>query len=455
MIGGLLRFALLALAALPPAFGQFQLYLINGAVEQTVPAVYDFGQVDPGLSAAARFRIRNTSTAATTLDYLAVRGSGFTLTSAPSLPVSLAPQQSVDFTVVFQSAGTGTSSATLDSVGIAVLLTATVPVELTCQVDTGGGLQPLGSAPVDFGPVQRGSSATAHIVMVNQTAEALIVPGISVTGAAFGLSGPSPAGLLLQPTESAGFAVQFTPAADGALSGSLAIGSRVFPLTGAGIEPPLPEPRLSVSLPQRQSAQQGTVTVNLDAPSKTSGSGTVTMTFQPAIATTTDPAIAFASGGRAVAFTVSPGDTQGRFGAQPTAPFQTGTTAGTLTLTVQLGGLTDQQIIIIQPAAVGLTAAQGLRSSGAVEIDLTGFDNTRTAGPLSFTFYDATGNPLAPGAIHADSAASFTNYFQSASGGTFLLKAVFPVTGDATQIKSFEATVSNSAGTATTARTSF
>ncbi|HUI55036.1 MAG TPA: choice-of-anchor D domain-containing protein [Bryobacteraceae bacterium] len=455
MIGGLRRFALLALAALPPAFGQFQLYLINGAAEQPVPAIYDFGQVDPGLSAAARFRIRNASTAAATLDYLAVRGSGFTLTSAPSLPASLAPQQSVDFTVVFQSAGSGASSATLDSVGIAVLLTATVPVELTCQVDTGAGLQPLGSAPVDFGTVERGSSAAAHVVLLNQTAVPLIVPGISVTGAAFGLSNPSPAGLLLQPTESAGFDVQFAPGADGVLSGSLAIGSRDFPLTGTGIEPSLPQPRVTISLPQPQSAQQGTVTVNLNPPSKASGTGTVTIGFQPLSAGATDPAIAFASGGRTATFTVSPGDTQGHFGAQLTVPFQTGTTAGTLTILVQLGPLTDQQIIGIQPAAVGLTAAQGLRSSGAVEIDLTGFDNTRTAGPLSFTFYDAAGAPLAPGPIRTDSTATFAGYFQSSSGGTFLLKAIFPVAGDATQIKSFEAAVTNSAGVAITARTNF
>ena len=102
-----------------------------------------------------------------------------------------------------------------------------------------------------------------------------------------------------------------------------------------------------------------------------------------------------------------------------------------------------------------MTAAQALRSPGSVEVDLTGFDNTRSAGVLSFTFYDASGNAIAPGAIRADSTAGFASYFQGATGGTFLLKAVFPVNGDPNQVKSFDAAVTNSSGTATTARTVF
>jgi hypothetical protein len=101
-----------------------------------------------------------------------------------------------------------------------------------------------------------------------------------------------------------------------------------------------------------------------------------------------------------------------------------------------------------------VTGAQGVRSTSAVEVDLTGFDNTRTAGALSFTFYDTEGNAIAP-AIQADGSASFASYFQNAAGGTFELKAVFPVLGNTSQIASFQAVVTNSAGAATTARTIF
>jgi hypothetical protein len=44
---------------------------------------------------------------------------------------------------------------------------------------------------------------------------------------------------------------------------------------------------------------------------------------------------------------------------------------------------------------------QALRTAGP-EIRLTGFDNTRTLGALSFTFLDAAGNGIGTGAIRTD-----------------------------------------------------
>ena len=455
MKGGIRRALLLATAVMPAAWGQFQLYLVSGSLEQPVAPLYDFGPIEPGLSASAQFRIRNTGTSASMLDLLSVRGSGFTMTSGPALPATLAPQKSVDFTVVFQSAGTGGYSASLDSVGISVLLTATVPVELTCLLSTGGVNQPLGAATVDFGAVEQRSAVTRHVVLLNQTNVPLIVPTLATTGAGFTLSGSTPIGILLQPVQSAGFDVQFSPATAGPANGSLLVGSRSYRLSGTGTPPSLPAPQLSVSLVQALSAQQGTVTVNLSQASATSGSGTVTLAFQPAVAGATDPAIAFATGGQTAGFTVSAGDTQGQFGTQASVAFQTGSTAGSLIVTVQLGSQTDQQTIVILPAAVGVTAAQATRGAGTIEVDVAGFDNTRTAGAVTFTFFDSNGNTVAPGAISTNSTAAFAGYFQNSAGGTFLLKAVFPITGDATQIKAFEADLSNVTGTTKSAKTNF
>jgi hypothetical protein len=455
MKGGIGRALALAIAVMPAAWGQFQLYLVSGSLEQPVAPVYDFGPIEPGLSASAQFRIRNTGNNTSILDLLAVGGSGFSLTGGPALPATLAPQKSVDFTVVFQSAGTGGYSASLDSVGISVLLTATVPVELTCLLSTGTATQPLGAATVGFGVVQQGSAVIRHVLLLNQTNLPLTVPALATTGAGFTLSGSTPSGMLLQPVQSAGFDVQFSPAAAGPANGSLLVGSRSYLLSGTGTAPSLPAPRLSVALPQALSAQQGTVTVNLSQASATSGSGTVTLAFQPAVAGATDPAIAFATGGQTAGFTVSAGDTQGQFGTQASVAFQTGSTAGSLIVTVQLGSQTDQQTIVILPAAVGVTAAQATRGAGTIEVDVAGFDNTRTAGAVTFTFFDSNGNTVAPGAISTNSTAAFAGYFQNSAGGTFLLKAVFPITGDATQIKAFEADLSNVTGTTKSAKTNF
>jgi len=455
MKGEIGRALLLAIAVMPAAWGQFRLYLVSGSLEQPVAPIYDFGPIEPGLSASAQFRIRNIGNTAAVLDLLSVGGSGFTMTGVPALPSTLAPQQSVDFAVVFQSAGTGSYSASLDSVGMSVLLTATVPVELTCLLSTGGSTQPLGAATVDFGVVEQGSAVTRHVVLLNQTSVPLTVPALATTGAGFTLSGATPTGFLLQPVQSAGFDVQFSPATAESANGSLQVGSRSYRLTGTGALPSLPAPKLSVALVQALSAQQGTVAVNLSQASATSGSGTVTLEFQPAVAGATDPAIAFATGGQTAGFAVSAGDTQGQFGANASVAFQTGSTAGSLVITVQLGSQTDQQTIVILPAGVSETAAQATRGAGTIEVDIAGFDNTRTAGTVTFTFFDSSGNTIAPGAISTNSAAAFAGYFQNSAGGTFLLKAVFPVTGDATQITAFEADLSNVAGITKGAKTTF
>jgi hypothetical protein len=186
--------------------------------------------------------------------------------------------------------------------------------------------------------------------------------------------------------------------------------------------------------------------VRFDAPAQSSGTGTATLDFQGAA----DPTIVFAPGGRSVTFAIAPGDVQAALS------FQTGTTAGVLTLTAQVGAASDRQSVTIAAVAPVISKVQAVRSAGTVEIQVTGFDNTRSLGALSFTFYDAAGNPLPPGTIRTDATADFTTYFAASNlGGVFLLHAVFPVTGDTAHVASCDATLANSAGSAKTQRTFF
>src|ERR1035437_10296200 len=148
-----LRVAVLAASFAPAGFGQFSLFVVNGSAEQPAPAVYSLGAVYPNQPVSAHFRLRNTSSAAATLTVLSVAGAGFTL-NGPALPAALNPQAAVDFTVTFLSPDAGSYSAPLQSAGTSVLLLATVLPRLTYEVDTGAGLQPLGTGPVDFGSVR-------------------------------------------------------------------------------------------------------------------------------------------------------------------------------------------------------------------------------------------------------------------------------------------------------------
>lgn len=440
----------LAAMAAPAAYGQFALYVVNGNVELPVTTVYNFGSIYTGESATAHFRLRNTSNAPASITVLEVAGTGFTL-AGPSLPAGLASQAAADFTVTFGGQDTGAYSAGLRSDGISVLLTITVQPRLTYLVQSGGSLLPIGPSGVDFGTASLNATVLRHVVIQNQASVLLTVPAISIPAGDFSLGSPPPSGTVLQPGQASAFDVQFTPSASGARTGTLVIGDRSYPLTGIGQSLPLPKPALTIDLKQAASLQQGVVTVRFDAPAQTAGTGTVTLAFQAAAPGPTDQAIAFASGGLTATFAVSPGDTQAA-----AIPFQTGTTAGTLTFTVQLGTASDRQSVTVPPAAPGITAVQGMRSSGSLEVRVTGFDNTRSLGQLAFTFYDPSGAPIAPGTIRMDSSKDFAAFFQTSdAGGVFLLRAVFPITGDAAAIASFDVALTNSAGTAKTSLTLF
>jgi hypothetical protein len=421
-------FLLFLIAA--PAFAQFDLTLADGT---PVPPVYDLGQTDPGQTLSARFRLRNHSSTAATLTSLSLAGAGFTLT-APTVPVGIPAQGAIDLTVNFLAADTGAYSAALHADGIGVLLTATVVPSLTYRLDNAGTLVPLVS--IDFGSVLRGGTAQRRITLRNETSVILIVPPISVQGDSFALSGAPPSGQSLQPQQGSEFTIVFTSRATGPAQGTLVIGARTFPLSATGADPPLPEPSIAIQLQSAASAQQGMLVVRFDSPAQTAGNGAATLDFSGA----PDTAIAFAAGGRSAAFTVAPGDTQASLA------FQTGTTSGTLTFTVKLGEARVQQSVTIAAAAAGVTASQGIRSGGALEIRVTGYDNTRTAGAIAFTFYDPAGKTLA--SVRADNTADFARFFASSDlGGVFQLRAVFPVSGDASGVAACDVALTNSAGT--------
>jgi hypothetical protein len=286
---------LLAALLLPAARAQFQLSVVVGNATQPVGAVYDFGNVASGDEASAHFQISNTSNATAMLTLLQVAGTGFTLSGGPSLPATLIPQAAVEFTVSFTATVPASYSAAIRADGISAELAADVVPGLTFQVETAAGKLPLGSS-VDFGPVLVGQGTILRFDIGNQTGLALPVPAITLTSGDFGFSGAVPAGVL-QPGQASGFAVQFLPTATGPRNATLTIGALNYELTGTGIVPNLPNPQLTIDLSAAQSAQQGSVQVTLDPAATTSGSGTVTLVFQPVIAGAADPGIVFASGG--------------------------------------------------------------------------------------------------------------------------------------------------------------
>ena len=259
----------------------------------------------------------------------------------------------------------------------------------------------------------------------------------------------------LDPGASIDFAVRFSPSATGSFSAYLNVNGVRTVLTGTGREPEFPRPEIVVSPVDLSGAIQARVSVRLASEAKDPGAGELSLEFIPSPAgATDDPAVLFlASGRRTVSFSVQAGRDIALFSGSEYTEFQTGTTAGSIRFTAKLGPYVEQSTVTVPSAAVVLDTAHLLRSSSGVEVQLAGFDTSRTACRLGFTFYDRQGRPITPGEMQVDASKPFQDYFTASKlGGMFTLRAVFAVHGDASQIGAVDVYIVNSFGTTRTAR---
>ena len=216
----------------------------------------------------------------------------------------------------------------------------------------------------------------------------------------------------------------------------------------------MPQPSIVVS-PNAASATQPLLSLTFATAAESSGAGTLTLDFQPSTSIAADdPTVLFpVSGSRRLSFQVNEGDTTVAFDKQKTVAFQTGTTAGVITFTATVGTYTVRATVAIAPAAVSVDTATVNRRASDIDVVLSGYDNSRTAGRMNFVFYDRSGAQITPGAIRVDDTADFSRYFAiSRVGGAFQVRATFPVTGDVTQVGAVDVELVNSIGSTRTAR---
>jgi hypothetical protein len=444
--------ALLAPAAL---LAQLQLFLVEGQVERPVVGALDLGSIDAGDALEAVLRVRNPDPLPARLETLSAAGVGFALARAAATPLTLSPGAVFDFAVRFAPASAGAYSAVLAVNYLTVLLRAVALPAPVVWLELEGVRSVLGpSSSVDFGNVERGSSQVRRFILENRSAAELSL-AVGVTGAAFrgpaGITSP----VALAPGKTLAFEVAFEPAASGIHEGALEINRRTFRLRGVGLEPPFPKPELVFQPAPTGSGQQAWLAIRLASPSRRDGTGQVRMEFRSAVfGAPDDPAIVFlATGKRTASFTVKRGEETAYFAGWPEMPFQTGTTAGSILLTVELGEQTAEATLTLPPLPVVFNSLRGTRATGSVELRLTGFDNSRSTSQVVFTFFDESGGPIAPGRIVVDVAREFRLYFDSSLlGGIFELRAAFPVTGDAASIAEVEVEITNAVGVARTAR---
>jgi hypothetical protein len=359
----------------------------------------------------------------------------------PALPHALAPGLNMDFTVRFAPGDYGSYSANLTVNGTSILLSGS---STAAAILSTGGIRLTSGTAVDLGLTQRGTSISKTFRLENTTSERVRIQSAIVSGTHFRVNRELSMPLELSANASLEFDVTFSPTASGVFQGALVIDGRSYRLTGAANEPPFPKPAILIDLPIPTSGQQGRVSVRFGQPSPAIGTGRLKLEFRPAIAIAPDDeAVRFIKGNRSTSFEVIEGATN----PLSDFTFQTGTTAGTIVFTTEVGGWTETISLEIAPQAPQIDRVKASRAGSMLEIEITGYDNSRSVNQLSFTFYSARGEVIQPGAIRVDSSTDFRRFFEnSVTGGAFTLKAVFPVAGAITDISAADVSIANAAG---------
>jgi len=430
---------------------------------------------DTSLSATSTytFTLTNTTsvdlTAAISLPTVNQNAAGAFDLDESAVPSVIAAGQSANFNVTFAPSQLGLANGVLQVgsnsypiAGEGIVVTSIDALQISYTDSTGVRTLPQAATPISFGQVIPGSGASAvlafSVTNPSTSLDAVPLSGITVRGSAFALSNVPAAPIIVAPGNTVTFKASFTPASTGTFTGSLAIGSRQFSLNGVSVASSIPGFSLTLGAPLT-SQQQATVTVQLSAVSPVSAIGTMTMQFAPSVANVADdPAIAFlATGGRQLNLVLNSGSQAATYNGQSAIAFQTGTTAGAITFSVAFPDTaTYTQSFTITPATIQIAAAHAARESPNLLVTVTGYDNTFSAGELSFTFYDTAGKAIG-GPIPFNAASDFQQLFftNNTAGGVFSLQASFPVlgSGDVTQVGSVTVGMSNSLGLSTASAT--
>jgi hypothetical protein len=193
------------------------------------------------------------------------------------------------------------------------------------------------------------------------------------------------------------------------------------------------------------------------------------LAFTPASSLPDDPSIQFSTNGRTTTFTINPGD------PLPVIMFQTGTVAGSITITATLStqitidSKATTQIISPNPApsyAIGvpslkptITNVTASRTSDGFDVIVVGFATPRQVATANFQFGAGSGASLQTTQLSVPVQSLFDAWYQDASsaqwGSQFTYTQHFQIQGTSTAVTSVTVTLGNAVGTSDPMTTSF
>lgn len=223
------------------------LFLISHAQAAQTPSYtpsINFGNVQVGSSLILPCVVTNTTASSITISQASTSGTGFAFIG-PNLPITLAPQQTVNLSVSFnpQTAGSvsgGLTASYWSNWGHSKVhnYTASSILSGTGQSTTNPGYLTAPSS-MSLGSVPLGSSQTKPVTVSNTGGSMLTISGASVIGSGYTVSGLT-FPYNLAPGASANLSVIFSPVIAGTSNGTLSLASNAsdpsvgVSLTGSG-----------------------------------------------------------------------------------------------------------------------------------------------------------------------------------------------------------------------------
>ena len=206
--------------------------------------------------------------------------------------------------------------------------------------------------------------------------------------------------------------------------------------------------------------QQSTITLTVSG-YPAAITATATLAFTPAPPNTvTDPAVLFSNNETTDTATINAGTTQSSTQFQ----FQAGSTAGTITVTIdlKLAGGQDvtpsnlQPITVTVPAsAPAISSATLTRSGQSLQVAVIALSSTRDMTQAVFHFTPASGKSLKITDVTVPLTSAFQTWYGSSTsdqyGTNFTYTQPFTLDGPATDIQSVSVTLTNSAGSSSPA----
>lgn len=186
------------------------------------PTAISFGDVTVGSSFSLTVAITNVGNANLEVTQVTLTGSSSISFSGLTLPLSVAPGQSVPFSIQFAPLASGAASATVSFSSNSS--TVIPPLTLTGNGVTAPTAQlSVSPAAINFGSVTVGSGTNQQVTLANTGGANVTVSAIAISGAGFSIVTAPTLPFSLAPGQSQPVIVRFAPTATGAATGQVLV----------------------------------------------------------------------------------------------------------------------------------------------------------------------------------------------------------------------------------------